>query len=58
VLAPDLLGWYRPRNVRAAFLVDRERVVRYARVEPDLLDLVHPDELLAAIGTLSPSADV
>jgi peroxiredoxin len=41
--------WYRPLNLRSAFLVDTGGVVRWARVNPENQgDLVHPDDLVEA----------
>ena len=48
----QIAGWYSPCNTRAAFLIDREGVVRHAWVTEDTLILPDPDELLAAARSL------
>ena len=45
ILVDESYG-YRPSNVRAAFLVGVDGVVRWARVDQGI---VHPDELVAAL---------
>ena len=34
---------------RAYFVVDREGVVRYQKIQPNALDLLNPDEVLKAL---------
>ncbi len=46
ILTDEAFDCYRPLNVRAAFLIDRDRIVRHAQVL-DFSTLPRPDEALA-----------
>jgi alkyl hydroperoxide reductase subunit AhpC len=51
VYSDELIG-FRPLNVRGAFLVDRDRVCRYAWTSEELPELPDPEPVLAAARTL------
>jgi peroxiredoxin len=53
VLREEMFDWYRPLNTRAAFIVDQDRIVRYARVPDSPSDIADAREVLAEARALS-----
>jgi peroxiredoxin len=51
VYRDELIG-FRPLNIRGAFLVDRDRVCRYAWASEELAELPDPEAVLAAARAL------
>ena len=40
---------------RAYFVIDKDGIVRYVKVQPNALDLLNPDEVLKALKDVKPS---